>query len=287
MSNDNIISVKDLKVRYVYKDRNVDAVKGVSFDIQKGDFVSLIGLNQHGKTTLLKTLNGLIPHFVKARIKGEVIVDGLKTFDHSVGMLSQKIGFVFDNPFNQISYTTESVRNELAFGLCNMGVPKEEIFERVQAVAELVEVTHLLDKSPFELSGGQLQRLAIASVIVMDPQVLMLDDCTSQLDPLSSGVIYDILEKLNKKGMTIISVDHDIERVCKYSNKVMVMHEGQLVKYDSPENIFTVDNDLEQYGIKTHATFNISSELIKNGLATGNPKLVFDDLQSDITKIKG
>lgn len=286
MANDNIVSVKDLKVRYVYTDKQVDAIKGISFDIQKGDFVSVIGLNNSGKTTMLKTLNGLIPNVISARIKGDINVANLNTMTEPVGVLSQQIGFVFDNPFNQVSYTTENARNELAFGLCNIGLPRDEITQRVKDTAELVGITHLLDKSPMAMSGGQLQRLAIASVLIMQPQVLMLDDCTSQLDPLSAGLIYDILSKLKEQGMTIISVDHNLERVCKYSNKVMLMHDGQLVKYDTPENIFTLDNDLANYGLKTHSAFNISAELIKNNLATGNPKLTFEQLQPDIEKIK-
>lgn len=282
---DNIISVKNLKIRHYSKDSHVDAIKDISFDVKAGEFISICGLNRSGKTSLMSALNGLIPHFNSAKMKGDVLIDGLNTKENPVSKLSCKIGFVFDNPFNQISYTTETVRHEIAFGLCNLGIPKEEMETRVEEIAQLVGITDLLEKSPLALSGGQLQRLAIASVIVMKPKVLMLDDCTSQLDPLGATQIYDLVEKLNKLGMTILSVDHDMERVCKYSDRIIVLQDGNMKFYDTPQKVLS-DSDLEKSGIKPHDSFLISHELQKMGVFNDEISITFSELEKNLYKMR-
>ena len=273
-----IVEVSDLKIRHYRRDSHVDAVRGVNFSIREGEFISLCGLNGSGKTSLLSAMNGLVPHFYKANMKGTVMVDGLNTRDHSVAELSQKIGFVFDNPFNQISYTTETVRHEVAFGLCNQNIERSEIESRVEQTAELVGITHLLDRSPLALSGGQLQRIAIASVIVMQPKVLMLDDCTSQLDPLGAKEIFDVVSRLQANGMTIVCVDHDIERVSTFADRIMVMHEGNLRAFDRPE-VILADEKMVQYGFRPHASYEIAKLLHAHGMAGAETCRTYRDLK--------
>lgn len=277
----NVLEVTDLKIRHYNKNSHIDAIKNISFSVEEGEFVSICGLNGMGKTSLMLALNGLIPHFYRSKIKGSVIVDGLNTQEHSVSEISRKIGFVFDNPFNQISYTTETVRHEIAFGLCNQNIPKSEMIERIEETAELVGISNLLDRSPLALSGGQLQRIAIASVIVMEPKILMLDDCTSQLDPLGSMKIYDLIEKLSKKGMAILSIDHNLERVCTYSDKILILQDGEIKRFDTPSNILSQEN-LIDYGVRPHDTFEIGKFLTSNNLIEKDMCLIYKDLEQNI-----
>ena len=276
-----IVDVQGLKIRHYRRDSHVDAVRDVSFSVQEGEFISLCGLNGSGKTSLLSALNGLVPHFYKAKMKGRVVVDGLDTQEHTVAEMSRKIGFVFDNPFNQISYTTETVRHEVAFGLCNQNVDRDEIERRIEETAELVGITHLLDRSPLALSGGQLQRIAIASVIVMQPSVLMLDDCTSQLDPLGAKEIFEVVGRLQAAGMTILCVDHDIERVSTFADRIMVMHAGELKAFDRPQVILS-NESLVDFGFRAHPSYEIAKILGAHGVLNAGMCLTYQDVKRAI-----
>ena len=276
-----VIEVQGLKIRHHHRDSHVDAVRDVSFTIQRGEFVGVCGLNGSGKTSLLSALNGLVPHFYKASMRGRVTVDGWDTQDHTVAEMSGKIGFVFDNPFNQISYTTETVRHEIAFGLCNQNVDRGEIEKRVIETAELVGVSHLLDRSPLALSGGQLQRIAIASVIVMKPQVLMLDDCTSQLDPLGAKAVFKVVGRLQAAGITIICVDHDIERLTEFADRIMLMSAGEIKAFDSPAAILR-DEQTANFGFRPHAGYQIARFLYSRGMEGAERCLTSGDLRTMI-----
>lgn len=273
-----VIEVQKLKIRHHHRDSHVDAVRNVSFTVQHGEFVGICGLNGSGKTSLLSALNGLVPHFYKASMRGRVVVDGWDTQEHTVAEMSGKIGFVFDNPFNQISYTTETVRHEIAFGLCNQNINREEIEQRVIETAELVGVSHLLDRSPSTLSGGQLQRIAIASVIVMKPGVLMLDDCTSQLDPLGAKTIFEVTGRLQSAGMTILCVDQDIERLTTFADRMMVICAGEIKAFDSPGAILR-DEQLAHFGFRSHAGYQIARFLHGHGMEGAEKCLTSNQLR--------
>ena len=278
-----IIEVQGLKIRYHHRNSHVDAVRDVSFVVQRGEFVGICGLNGSGKTSLLSALNGLIPHFYKASMRGRVMVDGCDTQDHTVAELSRKIGFVFDNPFNQLSYTTETVRHEIAFGLCNQNVACQEMEARVLEAAELVGVSHLLDCSPLALSGGQLQRIAIASVMVMKPDVLMLDECTSQLDPLGAKTVFEVVGKLHSDGMTIVCVDHDIERLTSFADRIMVLSGGKIKAFDSPAAILQ-NEQITHFGFQPHVSYRIARFLSDQGVKGAKECLTYNQLR---TMIKG
>lgn len=235
MSNP-ILQVKDLSFRY--RDTKQNAFTHINFDVQAGEFFCIIGPNGSGKSTLCNALVGLIPYYFTGRLKGEVIVDSLSTNDSSIAELSSKIGLVFQNPFNQLSYTSGSVAEELAYGLGNKGVPREVMHQKVAEVAKLMRIDHIIHKNPLELSGGQVQRVAFGSTFIMEPQILVLDECTTQLDPLGSEEIFDIVKELNRSGVTVIMVDHDMERVARCADRILVMEDGLQVGLDTPENIF-------------------------------------------------
>ncbi|MGE6368762.1 energy-coupling factor ABC transporter ATP-binding protein [Planococcus kocurii] len=196
----SIIQLKDVSYRYPVGDEW--ALKHITVDIKKGSFVSIVGNNGSGKTTLCNIIRGFIPHFHKGELDGTVILDGKDMNDYELGQLSEKIGYVFQNPFTQISGVKETVFEEVAYGLENLGVPVEEIYPRVEEVLTLVNIQDLREKNPFELSGGQRQRVALASIIVMDPEILVIDEPSSQLDPIGTDQVFEIIRLMKEKGKT-------------------------------------------------------------------------------------
>ncbi len=231
-----VLEVKDFCFRYRQTKRK--ALNNLNFNVEEGSFFCIIGPNGSGKSTLCNALVGLIPHYFVGKMSGEIFVDGLQVKDSSIAELSSHIGLVFQNPFNQLSYTAGSVEEELAYGLGNRGIAREEMIEKVAHVAKLMRIEHIVHKNPLELSGGQVQRVAFGSTFIMEPRILVLDECTTQLDPLGSEEIFDIVKELNQNGITVIMVDHDMERVARCADQVMVLDKGEIVAIDTPKNIF-------------------------------------------------
>lgn len=231
-----VLEVKDFNFRYRQTKRK--ALKNVSFQVEEGSFFCIIGANGSGKSTLCNALVGLIPHYFVGKMSGEVIVNGKVVEDSTIADLSSEIGLVFQNPFNQLSYTAGTVAEELAYGLGNRGVSREEMQQKVEHVANLMRIDHIINKNPLELSGGQVQRVAFGSTFIMEPKILVLDECTTQLDPLGSEEIFDIVKALNKKGITVIMVDHEMERVARCADKIMVLDKGEVAAIDEPKKIF-------------------------------------------------
>lgn len=208
-----VVDVKDFSFKY--RQTKHKALKNVSFQVEEGSFFCIIGANGSGKSTLCNALVGLIPHYFVGKMSGSVTIDGSVVEDSTIADLSTKIGLVFQNPFNQLSYTAGTVAEELAYGLGNRGIPREEMVKKVDTVAKLMRIDHIIHKNPLELSGGQVQRVAFGSTFIMEPKILVLDECTTQLDPLGSEEIFDIVKDLNKNGITVIMVDHEMERVAR------------------------------------------------------------------------
>lgn len=257
MAIDTIIESIDFSYRYNEAPEAV--LKEITFEVQNGDFVAVVGANGAGKSTLCNALAGLIPNYFVGYSEGVIKIDGKETIKTGVGELSQTIGLVFQNPFNQLSYTADMVSEELAFGLGNRGLSKEIMIEKIRKVADIVQINDLLDKNPLELSGGQVQRVALAAAIILEPKVLVLDECTTQLDPVGSQQIMKTVKCLNQKGMTIIMVDHNMEKVAELANRVLVLQEGRLVLNDSPEKVFSHPNLLE-YGIAAPDYYELTKE---------------------------
>lgn len=231
-----VLEAKDFSFKYRQTKRK--ALKHISFQVEKGSFFCVIGKNGSGKSTLCNALVGLIPHYFVGKMSGEMIVDELKVKESTIAQLSMRIGLVFQNPFNQLSYTAGTVAEELAYGLGNQGLPREEMIKKVDYVSKLMRIDHILSRNPLELSGGQVQRVAFGSTFIMEPAILVLDECTTQLDPAGSEEIFDIVKNLNKKGITVIMVDHDMERVARYASQIMVLDKGEVIAIDEPKKIF-------------------------------------------------
>lgn len=252
------IVVENLKYKYpLAKDLSL---KGISFDIEEGEFIGVIGRNGAGKSTLCQALTGLVPNFFFGGYGGKVLIDGLEVRKTPISDLSLKVGIVFQNPFTQVTGSKLTVYEEIAFGLENMGLSREEMKNRIDYALELLGMDKFKDRNPFALSGGQIQRMAIASIIAMKPDIIVLDEPTSQLDPQGSEEVFKAVHKLSKEGMTVVMVEHKIEKIAQYSDKVMLLNEGKLIDYNVPEKVFSRE-DLREYGVKEPSYTEICKKL--------------------------
>ena len=222
----SLIEVKDLYFRYNSEDR---AVNGVSLSIEKGEFVCILGHNGSGKSTLAKLLVGLL----EAR-KGSILIDGEELSEKSVDNIRKKIGIVFQNPDNQFVGIT--VKDDIAFGLENRCVPKEEMLRLIDEFSEKVRMRQFLDRNPEDLSGGEKQRVAIAGVLAMNPEIIIFDEATSMLDPQGVAEVMEVIDRL-KNQKTIISITHNLNEAVK-ADKVIVMNEGKVVLSGTPLDVF-------------------------------------------------
>ncbi|AMD95284.1 energy-coupling factor ABC transporter ATP-binding protein [Leptotrichia sp. oral taxon 847] len=259
-----VVEIKNFSYKYPLEDKNV--LENLNLKIEKGEFWAIIGKNGSGKTTLCNALRRFVPDFYKGEMAGEIIVDGKNLKDFGVEELVTKIGFVFQNPFTQISGVKDTVFGEIAYGLENLAVEKEEIIKRVNETLQLLEIEHLKDKNPQEMSGGQKQRVALASIIVMDPEILVIDEPTSQLDPKGTQDIFKIINIMAKKGKTIILVEHKLELIAQYAEKVVVLDKGKIILSGDKKEILN-NRLLEEKGIGMPQYSKLFYELIKVGKA--------------------
>lgn len=268
------IIVENLKYKYPLTSEL--ALKGVSFEVDKGEFIGIVGKNLSGKSTLCQALVGLVPHFYKGGYGGKVMVDGLEVGKCEISEISQKVGIVFQNPFTQVTGSKLTVYEEIAFGLENMGISRDEMRERIDYSLELLAIYPFKDRNPFDLSGGQMQRMAIASIIAMKPEIIVLDEPTSQLDPQGSEEVFKAIQALSKEGMTVIMVEHKMEKIAKYSGRVMLLNNGEIVAFDTPQKIFSRD-DLHEYGVAAPAFTQICKGLGIKDEKTGLYPITLDE----------
>jgi energy-coupling factor transport system ATP-binding protein len=252
----SMITIKNLS--YQYPIVETDVLHDININIEKGVFYAVIGSNGAGKTTLCNVIRGFIPHFYKGDLRGEILIEGKDIRNWELGDLSQKIGYVFQNPFTQISGVKETVFEEIAFGLENLGLEVEIIKEKVENVLKMLEIEYLREKNPFELSGGQKQRVALASIIVMEPDILVIDEPTSQLDPQGTEEVFKIIELMKNKGKTIILVEHKMELIAEYADHIILIQDGKVVKQGLTKDILS-DEETLQYGsaLPQYALFGI------------------------------
>ncbi|MDW2796018.1 energy-coupling factor transporter ATPase [Clostridium boliviensis] len=255
------IEVKGLKYKYPHTSKLV--LNGIDFEADKGEFIGIIGENQAGKSTLCQAFSGLVPTMFRGAYGGKVLIDGVEASKVPIAVLCQKVGLVFQNPFNQMSGAKDTVFEEIAFGLQNLGIPREEIGKRVEKALMLLDIIKYKERNPFDLSGGQIQRVAIASILAMEPEVLVLDEPTSQLDPQGSEAVFQVIEKLAKTGITIIMVEQKMEKMAAYCDKILLLHRGTQVAYDVPERIFSRD-DLSKLGVEPPIYTQVSKALLVN-----------------------
>ncbi|HEM4933057.1 TPA: ATP-binding cassette domain-containing protein [Streptococcus suis] len=252
------IKIENLKYQYPFAEKL--ALDGITCEIRPGEFIGVIGRNGSGKSTFCQSLTGLVPNFYRGSYGGKVWIDQSEVKRVEVDDLYQKVGSVFQNPFNQITGSKATVYEEIAFGLENFGVPKEEMEVRIEESLRLLDIEEYRDRAPFDLSGGQMQRMAIASIMAMKPEVIILDEPTSQLDPQGSEAVFKAIQSLSKQGITVIMVEHKVEKIAAYSDRVMLLDQGKLIAMDTPQAVFSRP-DLEKYGVVAPTFTRICKQL--------------------------
>ncbi|MGQ4911230.1 MAG: energy-coupling factor ABC transporter ATP-binding protein [Candidatus Thorarchaeota archaeon] len=222
------------------------ALKKVTLTIDEGEYVVITGPSGCGKTTLCRAINGLIPQFHRGYIAGNVVVNGMNTREHEVAEFATTAGLVFQQPENQL--VTLNVEKEIAFGPENLGVEPAEVRHRVEELIDLLDIEHLRDKHPHEMSGGEQQRVAIAATLALKPKILVADEPTSNLDPKSAETILEIISSLNRRGMTVVIVEHRLDLVAKDASRIIVMDQGSVVADGRPREVL-VDDICEEIGV--------------------------------------
>lgn len=261
----SLVRVENLK--YKYPDSAHFALNDISFSVEKGEFLGIVGSNTAGKTTLCYALSGLVPHFFKGAYGGDVLIGDMDVLSHDISEITASVGLVFENPFSQMTGAKFTVYDEIAFGLENQGVPRDVMHERIRESMQLLDIEQLQTQNPFSLSGGQMQRVAIASVIAMKPDILVLDEPTSQLDPEGAEEVFRVIEKLADSGMTILMVEQKVEKLAAYADRILLLHDGTLIEDGKPGDVFSKDN-LHEYGVEPPVYVKIARALnIRNEAA--------------------
>jgi energy-coupling factor transport system ATP-binding protein len=257
-----IIEIKNLTFTYAAAPDGKPALKDINLTIHEGEYVALLGLNGSGKTTLQLCLNGVIPNMIMGDFAGEVRVEGIDTFEHPVREMAKIVGMVFDNPEFQLSQMT--VAEEIALGLENLGVPYEEMHTIIKEVLGIVGLTGLEERSPFGLSGGQQQRLSIAAALAMHPKILVMDEPTSNVDPIGKEEIFLVAGQLNReRNMTVIMAEHEVEVMAAYADRIVVLDHGEIILNDTPQEVFSHVEILEKLGLRPPQVTDLAYRLDK------------------------
>ncbi len=252
-------------VTYKYPLTKTPALQNINLQVNEGEFVAVIGPNGAGKSTLCYTLAGFVPHFFKGEISGSVEVAGMESSKSTLDEWILNVGLAFQNPFNQISGAKYTVFEEIAFGLENTGVPREEMKSRVEEAMKLTDISNLADRSPYSLSGGQQQRVALTSILVMQPKLLVLDEPTSQMDPIGTREVFGVIHKMAKSGMTVVMVEHKMEWIAQFADRVIALKDGQILLEGKPSEVLTSDL-LAENGFGVSRYTSTAREAKKQGL---------------------
>ena len=277
-----IINIKHLVHKFKDNDENAEiitAIDGVDLDVEEGQFIAILGHNGSGKSSLAKHINALL-----APTEGTVLISGMNTKDEKkIWDIRQQAGMVFQNPDNQI--VSAVVEEDVAFGLENLGVPTEKIWEQVNYALKAVDMTAYRLHSPMKLSGGQKQRVAIAGIIAMEPKCIILDEPTAMLDPIGREEVISTLEELNKaKNITIILITHHMNETI-HADKIFVMNKGKIELQGTPREVFAEVEKMKELGLEVPQVTELGFELQKEGLNIKNGTLEIDELVDEIVRV--
>ena len=280
MSVKELIRFNNFSFRYNSRDDKI--LEDINLSIKSNEITVLAGPTGCGKSTLLRAIVGLIPNMYEGEYTGDVIVDGIKIRDAEIKEIAKRVGFVFQNPENQIFMF--SVERDIAFGLENLGLEREIIKKRISKIMKTLNITHLAKKAPHELSDGQKQRTALAGVLAMEPKILILDEPTSLLDPKTAMEFMELINKLCKEeGMSIIIVEHRLDLVLKYADKLIVLSEGKVISDDTPENVLDYKKDIIPE-LSVPFSTKLYRELAKNQMKFTKPVTGVEDMIREVMK---
>ena len=272
----SIIDVKNLSFRYKESQEYYD-VKGITFHVKRGEWLSIVGHNGSGKSTTVRLIDGLLE-----AESGEIVIDGQRLTEENVWNIRRQIGMVFQNPDNQ--FVGATVEDDVAFGLENQGLPRQEMKKRVEEALDLVGMLEFKKREPARLSGGQKQRVAIAGVVALRPAILILDEATSMLDPEGRRELIKTVQGIRKDyDMTVISITHDLEEVAM-SDRVLVMKKGSIESTSSPRELFS-RNDLDQIGLDDPFSNQLKHSLSQNGYDLPENYLTESELEDKLWEL--
>ncbi|NPV56135.1 MAG: ATP-binding cassette domain-containing protein [Anaerolineae bacterium] len=272
-------------VTYTYARSTKPAIEDISFSIEPGEFVALIGPSGAGKSTLCYCFNGSIPQLFNGSMSGNLNIAGCDPFEDDIPVLAQHVGLVVQNARTQLFNVT--VIQEVGFGCENLGLPRPVILERVKQALDFVGLSGLEEREPTALSGGQQQRLAIACVLAMDPEILVLDEPTSELDPIGAEQVMDVIARMNQElGKTILLVTHDMEFVTKYASRVMLLNDRRLIMDGTPQEIFSKVELLAQSRIRPPQVCEVAEGLRQLGYRLDPLPVTLDDMVQSLKVLR-
>ncbi len=268
-----IITVENLT--FTYRGSNQPALENVSLSVEAGEFVGLIGPTGAGKSTLCWALVGVVPQILRGRIQGQVNVNGLNPSRQPVAQVAQTVGLVQQDAEAQLLMT--DIEKEIVFPLENLSLSRAEIGQRLEAVLDLVKLREDRLRHPYYLSGGQKQKVAVAAVLAMRPDLLILDEATSELDPIGAGEVLELVGRLKREGKTIVLVEHNIDELAKYADRIIVLDRGVKVR-DGPAHEVLADVPfLDRLGIYPPQVTQVAYHLAERGLWSGPLPLTLQD----------
>ncbi|MFW6063489.1 MAG: energy-coupling factor ABC transporter ATP-binding protein [Chloroflexota bacterium] len=277
-----LIQLEQYTWRYLHT--NQPALKEIDLTIEEGSFVGIIGPNGSGKTTLAYSINGLIPDQYRGIKKGAVNVRGQEVEDYPAGALQRIVGMVFSDP--EAQFTAMTVEDELVFGMENLGMTIPEIQERLDWVTDLTGLKPLLEKPPYEISGGQKQRVALAAMLAMTPDVMVLDEPTSMLDPLSRKQVFDVLNRLKQEQQnTVIVIEHNLEHLVPLADRMILLYEGQVLLDGETREFFKQMNLLLERHILPPGAMHFFYRLLENGYYQGSLPLTVKEASQNLQQL--
>ena len=275
-----IMECRNISYQYPLADEPV--LRDINVKIEKGKVYGVIGQNGAGKTTFCAVLRGFAPSFYKGKLEGEVLLEGKNITEYG-GEISTRIGYVFQNPFTQISGVKDTVYEEVCYGLENFGVPVDEIDRRVMEVMKTTNIESLALRNPFQISGGQKQRVALASVIVLEPDVLIIDEPTSQLDPDGTESVFEVIKAMKQKHKTIILVEHKIDLIAEYADEVIAFKDGRIIANGPTKEVLS-DMSLLEQGVNLPQLAMLGAKLRERGLPLDHIPVTEEDARETISR---
>ncbi|THE12110.1 energy-coupling factor ABC transporter ATP-binding protein [Bacillus timonensis] len=263
------------QISYKYAENTKLALENLSFSVRKGEWLAIVGHNGSGKSTLARILNGLLlPQ------SGSVTIEGVQLNEETIWDIRRKIGMVFQNPDNQFVGTT--VKDDIAFGMENNGILRETMVSRIERVIDLVKMREFLEHEPHQLSGGQKQRVAIAGVLAVQPDLIILDEATSMLDPIGRTEVLETIREIKSESqITVMSITHDLEEAAR-ADRIIVMNQGQLFAEGKPEEIFALDEKLVEIGLDLPFSVKVSKKLRAIGVPLSKNHITEEGLVNEL-----
>ncbi|MEW6244106.1 MAG: ATP-binding cassette domain-containing protein [Bacillota bacterium] len=278
-----VIEVRELS--FTYRNGKAPAVSDISFSVDRGEFVGIIGPTGAGKTTLCRCLTGVVPHIYSGKLSGEVTVNGLDVKVASIAELAQSVGFVQQDAESQLLMT--DIEKEVVFPLENLGIPRGEMRRRLEYVLELVRLTPYRKRHPFYLSGGQKQRVVLASALAMNPDVLILDEATSELDPVGAEEVLSVVAEINRQGKTVILIEHNMEELAQYADRIIVLDRGRLVADAPSRDVLSDIALLSGLQIYPPQVTQVAINLARAGIQIDRIPITIEEARSTFEEVAG